>query len=377
MTVGFLGPGPRVAELGKCLAVGTTQLEAGEAAAGGAQASAGASVGGYSVVSNGDPSKDSELFAFRSEIAAAQQQQMVQPQARASALRPILTLFALFGILGILAVLALPMLLPKPKPPALYVDLGNRRSDPAGLAGRMIVRWEGSSAKYQLYIDPLDQEQAAGFQSLAVNPSHPLSVVVQLLDSTDVVACQKEIVFPLPALAGTPFDPSQVLMPKSTPSGDTVQNVAGSDGKVAEITVSGPLPCSLSAYQHLSGWEFNSNFPTVAEQKGSLRHAAGSDFAADASKRHSSSSWRSPSPAIQRLNAPIEGDDVIVGDNYAKGTVDTSSGRVFLVGAATWQTRSADWQIFPAAIHFHCEKTGACVLTRVSSRTILQAHLMK
>jgi len=339
------------------------------------EAGGGAQPSGYSFVSSADPSKDASLYAFRSEIAE-EPGPVAQPQGRATALRPVLTLLALVGILGMLAVLAFPMLMPKPKPPALYVDLGNRRFEPAGLGGRLIVRWEGSPS-YQLYIDPVDQEQAAGFQSLAVNPPHPLSVMIQLLDSTGVVGCQKEIVLPPPAPAGTPIDPTQVLMPKVTASGDTVQDIAGSDGKVGEITASGPLPCSLEAYQHLAGWQFTSNFPTVADQVGPLKHAVGSDFVASGQRPRSTSSWRNPSPAFQRLNSPIEGDDVIVGDNAAKGLVDTSSGRVFMVGVASWQTRSADWQIFPAAIHFHCEKTGACVLTRVSSRTILQAHLMK
>jgi len=283
--------------------------------------------------------------------------------------RSILTLLALVGIFAILAILALPILLPKPKPPALYVDLGNRRYETSGLGGRLIVRWEGS-AKYQLYIDPLDQAQAASFQALAVNPPHPLSVMIQLIDSSGMVGCQKEILLPPTAQSSA----AHAATARTTTTGDTVQNMTGSDGKIDEITISGPLPCSLDSYRHLTGWEFNSNFPAVAAQMALLRHA---DAEADSHSAHSATTWRPAPPAIQHLNAPIEGDDVIVGDNPTKGIVDTSSGRVFLVSAASWQTRSAEWQTFPAAVHFHCEKSGACVLTRTSSRTVLQAHLMK
>lgn len=326
-------------------------------------------------MSTGDPAKDAELFSFRQTVTIGEPE-AAQPQQSGSSLRPILGLAALVGVLGMLGVLAFPMLMPKPKPPALYVDLGNRRFDPAGLSGRLIVRWEGS-AKYELYIDPVDQEQADGFQTVAVNPPHPLSVQIQLLDAEDVVACQKEVVFPPPLPAGTPIDATQALQPKTTTTGDVVQDIAGSDGQVGEITVSGPLPCSINTYRQLAGWEFTTNFPTVADQEGPLRHSLVLGSPGSSSHSHSTSGWRGIAYVFQRLSAPIEGDDVIVGDNPTKGIVDTSGGRVFLVSAAGWRTRTADWQIFPAAVHFRCDKAGACTLTRVSSRTILQARLIK
>jgi len=50
---------------------------------------------------------------------------------------------------------------------------------------------------------------------------------------------------------------------------------------------------------------------------------------------------------------------------------------VFYVRQPGTQGRSAEWQVFPAAVHFRCEKTGNCVLTRENSRTSLQARLIK
>jgi hypothetical protein len=359
------------------LASNTVQLGASDlAAGGGSQAQAGAPVSSYHVISNADPSKDASLFSFRSEIEVPEPEANAQAVQSTSSLRPILSLVGIVALLGLLGVLAFPMLIPKAKAPAQYIDLGNRRFDPSGLAGRLIVHWD-DNAKFQLYIDPVDQEQATGFQTVAVIPPHPLTVLVQLLDAQDVVTCQKEIMFPPPPPRGTQLDSADVLAPKVTASGDTVQDVAGSDGQVAEITVSGPLPCSIDAYRHFSGWQFSANFPTVADQKGPLNHPIKLGTAWSSGGSSSGGGWRGPGYAFQHLNAPIEGDDVIVGDNAAKGIVDTNSGRMFLVSASGWRTRSADWQIFPAAVHFRCDKTGSCTLTRVSSRTILMARLLK
>ncbi len=149
--------------------------------------------------------------------------------------------------------------------------------------------------------------------------------------------------------------------------------MAGSDGQIAEITISGGLPCSLKAYQHLAGWDFFTNFPTVDDQEDWLRHENG----LAGGRRPNSAGGRGAPLQVQRLPAPIEGDDVIVGDNPSRGTVDTGGGRVFWVGANGMRNRAPEWQVFPAAIHFRCDKNGACVLTRVNSRTALQARLMR
>ena len=70
-------------------------------------------------------------------------------------------------------------------------------------------------------------------------------------------------------------------------------------------------------------------------------------------------------------------NDVIVGDNPSHGTVQTSSGRVFFVGVAGMRNRTAAWQVFPAAIHFRCDKNGSCALTRANSPVSMQARLAK
>jgi hypothetical protein len=68
---------------------------------------------------------------------------------------------------------------------------------------------------------------------------------------------------------------------------------------------------------------------------------------------------------------------VIVADNPSRGTVETSGGRVFFLGVAGMHNRTVDWQVFPASIHFRCDKNGSCVLTRTNSHDSLQARLLK
>jgi hypothetical protein len=257
----------------------------------------------------------------------------------------------------------------RPKPPDPYIDLGSHRFDPAGLSGRLIARWQ-TNGSYQLFLDPMDQGQVAGFAAVALDPPRQLSVTIRLRDAAGLVACQKQILFPAPAphTRGARFAPA--LGPQQTPTGDTVENTTGQDGQISEIDLTGPLPCPAKAYASSKGWDFSSDFPTVAEQDEWLRHEGG-----PSGKGHEGNG--NPSPQTERLPMPIEGDDVIVGDNPSRGSVETSDGRVFYLGTAGMHNRTAEWQVFPAAIHFRCDKNGSCILTRANSHVSLQARLLR
>ena len=326
---------------------------------------------GYHVVPSSREGAEEELFAFRTAMAEPEEAKAARPEQNMLSWLPALGMAVAALACALLLVFFLPNQL-KQKPPVLYIDMGNQRLDPAGLGGRLIARWEGSAA-YQLSIDPIDQQQVARFEAVAQDPPYPLSFVIRLRDASGVVTCQKEILFPITGPPGDPAATGQTLQPLISPSGDTVQDVAGTDGKIAEISVTGGLPCPKEAYQHLVGWDFTSNFPTVADQTDWLKHEASLTKAV---KPNASNTQRFVARA-QRLPAPIDGDDTIVGDNPSKGTVDTSGGRVFLVGANGLRSRSTEWQFFPAAIHFRCDKNGACLLTRANAPTPLQARLMR
>jgi hypothetical protein len=342
--------------------------------AGGQPSSAGATLPTFKVVPFTEPHTKDDLFGFRAEMAPTEPEREVEREEAKPKGLPVLLMAAIALALALMVVFAIPMLY-KPKPPALYIDLGNRRFDAAGLSGRLIARWNGSAA-YEFYIDPIDQHQVAGFQAVAQDPPYPLSFVLRLRDASGVVACEKEIVFPAPIVqsAGA-VDPGQVLLPRKTADGDTVQNVAGSDGQISEMTVTGGLPCELKAYQSLTAWEFSTNFPNFAAQAEWLKHE---NSLAGNKKNHSGSGNPYGIYAlVKSLPAPVDGDDVIVSDNPARGIVATSGGRVFLVGSSVLTNRALDWQSFPASVHFRCEKNAVCMITRLNSRTMVRAHLMK
>jgi hypothetical protein len=325
----------------------------------------------YAVVPPAERATEDELYAFRTSLDKAQPDPETQPQTHRSIPFANLALLAVALVCAVALFFAIPMLL-KPKPPAHFIDMGNRRFDPAGLGGRLIARWE-DSATYQLSIDPLEPQELDGFHAVAVDPPHPLSVVIRLKDSAGLVACQREILLPAPELAND-TDHARVLLAGKTPGGDTVQYVVGADGKLAEIALSGPLSCPADVYRRFEGWDFTSDFPTVAGQYEWLRHENALE---EARKPHPAAGAGAWGAVVQHLPAPIEGDDVITGDNSKRGTVDTSAGRVFLIVKTGAGYRAPEWQIFPAAIHFRCDKNGVCVLSRANTRTTLQARLLK
>lgn len=343
------------------------QHEPSEQAAGGTEQHESENLPSYTIVPTAKNAAEDDLYAFRATIDKAQPGPGAPPEKP----RPIpVATLALAGAALVCVValfFAIPALL-KHNQPAHYIDMGNQRFDPAGLGGRLIARWDGS-ATYQLSIDPLEPRQLDGFRAVAADPPHPLSVVIRLKDSAGLVACQREILLPAPTIA---FDtnPAGVVLPDKTPGGDTVQYVVGADGKLAEIALGGPLSCPADVYRRFAGWDFTSNFPTVAGQEEWFRQEKA---VKEASKPHSAAGAETWRAVVQHLPAPIEGDDVITGDNPRRGTVDTSAGRVFLV----MKNRAPEWQIFPATIHFRCDKNGACVLSRAHARTTLQARLLK
>ncbi len=317
------------------------------------------------------PTKSSapeELFSFRKPEPPP------EPPAAAPPPKSKMILMAIAGVALVAALLGLIVIgtttAIEPKPPVQYIDLGTQRFDPAGLGGRLIVRWEGN-AEYQLSLDPLEQGFVPRFEAVAQNPPRPLSLTLRLRDAAGIVLCQKEVLFPPPAPEGTVPDAAQLLQPQRTPSGDTVQNVAGEDGQIGEIAASGGLPCSAKAYARLVAWDFSTNFPTLDEQDAWLRHEG---TVAPHQKHRVATGFMGQ---VQRLPTTIEGDDVIVGDNPTRGTVETSAGRLFLVASNASRNRGSEWQVFPAAIHFRCDKSGLCLLTRANSHATLPARLLK
>jgi hypothetical protein len=311
-----------------------------------------------------------DLYTYRENIAQPQAERTTQQRKGLPV--PLTGILLVAGLLALVAfaIVAAPSLF-QPKPPVPYIDMGSQRYDPAGLSGRLIARWEQQSGgSYQFFLDPIDPQQIASFAAVAQDPSRQLSVTLRFRDAAGLVACQKQILFPA-SVAHTPgtkfIAPRE---PQQTQTGDTVVNMTGQDGQIAEIDLTGPLPCGPKAYASFNSWDFFTNFPTVAEQDDWLRHEKAPHLKGNGRNAEQSAQ-------IQRLPTGIEGDDVIVADNPSHGTIETSAGRVFFLGVTSMQNRTADWQVFPAPIHFRCDKNGSCVLTRPNSHVSMQARLMK
>ena len=166
----------------------------------------------------------------------------------------------------------------------------------SSLAGRAAAPTSSSSIR-------IDPQQVASFAAVAQDPSRQLSVTIRIRDAAGLVACQKQILFPASVAhtPGTKFVAPRE--PRETQTGDIVQNMTGEDGQIAEIDLTGPLPCPAKAYSSFKSWEFFTNFPTLAEQDEWLRHERGLN--AERPRRQWRISPQVAAPARPRLRATM------------------------------------------------------------------------
>jgi hypothetical protein len=163
-------------------------------------------------------------------------------------------------------------------------------------------------------------------------------------------------------------------LPQKTSNGDIVQNLGSTGGQVSEIHIEGDISCPEKYYKRIAGWDFSTNFPTLAEQAEWLKQPKIQTVAAkqEAAKAKAAAIKLS---GVRSLPTAIEGDDVITYDAPARGIVETSGGRVFYVSNNELRGNLLGWQIFPAAIHFRCSKKSACILSRAGTNNVLHATL--
>ncbi len=325
----------------------------------------------FEVVPYGERSNDQELYSFREALLPPPP---VEPEAKPQAKHaPPGKLLAAIGISAFAAIAAYGVyMFVGMRSNVSYMDLGSQRFDPAGLSGRLITRWSTSGA-YQLYLDPISPNNAANFAAVAADPPRQISLTIRLLDGKGLAACQKQILFsaPVPRTQDDSNSAPSPQKPQPSETGDTQENMMGENGQISEIDVRGPLPCPEKAFATFKSWDFTADFPTAAEEEEWHRQEKTANVKSSGNSSNGTSRVRT-----QRLAGPIEGDDVIVADNPSHGTVETSGGRVFFLGEGE-RNRTAEWQVFPAAIHFRCDKNGACALTRSNSSVTLLARLMK
>ncbi len=354
----------------------TDRQDANESTAGSGAASSGGPlpVSTFEVVPYGPVANEQELYSYRATMpqpAAPEKQAARQRSQTSVGVFPLLGMVALIALLGAAAYFFL-----RPQVSVRYMDMGNQRFDAAGVSGHLIVRWRSSGlyrwkGSYQLYLDPAGPDHAASFAAMAADPLQRLSIDLRLLDADGLAVCEKQILLPA-AGSWAAEEPGAAALSRSQTSetGDAVKTIAGESGRIAEIDLSGSLPCSLKTYDTIKSWGISADFSPAGAEDARSQQEKGLDTRNHAAQR-SSSARTTP------LTAPIEGDDMIVGDNPSHGTIETSGGHIFFLGAAGMRNRTAAWQVFPSPIHFRCDKNGACSLTRPGAPDVLRARLLQ
>jgi hypothetical protein len=209
------------------------------------------------------------------------------------------------------------------------------------------VKWDGK-AEYLLRLEPLGLQQNAGFAAAVGAPLQSVFFDIQLKDASGFLLCSKRILLKI-----NPENSPDIFQPE----------MGKEDGKVAAINAQGNLSCDAKAYNHLDYWDFSTNFPTLAEQSDLLNYRGHLTERAVqlTSPSHANDSLHT---AARRLFVTLEGDDVITGYAPSSGVAQTSAGRIFVIARGGAQGHGAGWQVFPASIHYRCNKYATCIITR-------------
>lgn len=312
---------------------------------------------------------------------------------------PIVRFAVIGGFLGILfgaALIGLSWLLSKPAGP---YDLGPMTSNAVELKGHLFTKWDDDKLQYRLSFEPSDPDLHTLFALAVSNPPRPLSIGIQLKDSMGFVLCTREVLLKYdPAIAaaapapqaGTadaakpdavasapPVDAAQAAAAeKQREQGkDIFQTQNGPDGQIASINAQGTIPCSGDAYGKVTNWSFTPDFPSLSEQNDLLKQQAEKKADADrATVAHKRSASRG---ADRTISFSIEGDDAIMGYDASAGILETGTGESFYVEKEGGQVNLAGWQAFPIRVHYRCDSTSYCTLTRTGSGAVLHARLRK
>jgi len=300
---------------------------------------------------------------------------------------------ALLGVVFVVLIMAMTGLFSNPPAP---FDLGTIRSDGVGLKGRLFTKWEDKKLEYRLSFEPTYPEQKQGFSYAVGNSPRPLAISIQLLDAMGFALCTRNILLAYDpgksaaaaAAADAGADPGKADG-QSVPSANLDQlraaeaqrekgndiflNQTGSDGQVASLTAEGVIPCSKSAYEKATTWSFQPDFPSLAEQTELLKQSK----VQVAVEQKAVARKKKPVKPGAPLRFSVEGDDVIVDYDVSAGILEGSSGQNFYIEKDAGQAIQAVWQNLPARIHYRCEATVGCTLTRDGSGASVRAKMRR
>jgi hypothetical protein len=312
--------------------------------------------------------------------------------------------FAALVVFGIFVVSSTSKSKQQGPPPG---DMGPGIVAASGLRGHLTTQWEGNEKtgklQYQLRIEPMEDRWQPGFSHVALHAPSPISINVRLLDATGFALCGKEI--------DIRFDPqnASLLTPVSIPVAgkgkrvsqaernaaiqaarqseviqmqaaetarergkDIFQNQTTSDGQVTAVNAQGMLPCSPDQYRRANYWDFNTNFPTLAEQAALLDPKAAAlakreeEEAEHPGRRHAS--------RLLQQGFVIQGDDRITGYDALRGVLFTD-GKNFMIDKRLGRTTATSWANNYALIHYRCDQHGNCALTEAGGMSGLHARL--
>ena len=275
-------------------------------------------------------------------------------------------IYASIGVgLGILLMIIVAIIAWLTSPPEGRYDMDAVTSDAAGLKGHLYIQWN-KKLEYRLTIEPSDASQQAGFALAVTRPQRPLSIDIHLQDVEGFVLCSKQIVLQYDPRNATGLDASALSAQDAQEAArekgkDVFQNQLGANGQVASINAQGELPCSAKAYQKAANWSFSPDFPSLAEQKESLKRQPASEAGAGHSASETTSARRKAAPktAVKLLAFSVEGDDAIVDFDAAHGIVVTRGRKTFFVNKTATDSR---WQDYPVSIHYRCDRSSSCIL---------------
>ncbi len=317
--------------------------------------------------------------------------------------KPNLLLIGGFAALVLFAVFVVLSTRPKSTGPPPG-DLGPGIVAAAGLRGHLDTRWDGDAKTgrlaYQLRIEPMEDRWGAGFTRAITAASMPMSVNIRLLDSTGFALCGKEVDFrfdPQHADVQVSVSPvgangkklslaernaaieaarqSQISQMreaevKREQGKDIFQNQTTDDGQLTAVNAQGALPCSPDQFKRADYWDFNTNFPTLAEQAELL----------DPNAARRGKEFEPPAHPGKRSLAKlqggfvIQGDDRVTGYDSARGVL-TAEEKTFTIDKRYGQAAATAWASNYTLIHYRCDQQANCSLSAAGNATVLHARL--
>jgi hypothetical protein len=316
-------------------------------------------------------------------------------------------LYAALGVgLGLLAALAIVAFFVHQGGSDGSTDLGYVTSSPFGLKGHLVAKWT-DRLEYHLSVEPADPAQRAAFSYVVTNSPRPLSVEIQLKSALGQVLCGNAIVLkfdPRKAPRNAAAD-SEPKARKTSEVDDMRDQIAqsvnlarlesqeltrehgkdvflddiGPGGQITSINALGSMPCSQGQFLNTVSWTFTPNFLTVAQQAELLNRATGlnpngqplsppgsAGKGSDALQSSSSGKTkRRPASAVSFFS--IEGDDALVGYDASTGTIESRTGKAFLIDRKDAVSSALKGRDLPVAIHYVCDQRGACTVAGISA----------